>query len=251
MQVRAENIKKEFIRRSGETNVFTAVKPCSITLFPGKLTVVRGRSGGGKSTLLNILSGILTPTEGKVFYDDRDIFTLSDEELSAFRNQNIGYIPQGKSAVSSLTVKENILLPLALYGETDEAEAERLMELLDLAALKDAYPAEMSGGELRRMAIARALIRKPSVLFADEPTGDLDDENTALVFQILRDAASDGMTVMVVTHEGEAAGYADRIFRMDGGNLTAAEKTISEDTAASTEPTTSTNTTASADAGTR
>ncbi len=223
MIIRGENIKKEFIRKSGGTNVFTAVKSCSIELVSGTLTVVRGRSGGGKSTLLNMLSGILPPTEGKVFYDDRDLYEMNDDELSAFRNRTIGYIPQGKSAISSLTVEENILLPLVLYGETDEKEAERLMELFDLTGLRDARSEEMSGGELRRMAIARALIRKPAVLFADEPTGDLDDENTAVVFNILKDAAAEGMAVLVVTHEGEAVGYADKVFRMDGGELKEAE----------------------------
>ena len=219
MLVRGENIKKDYIRKAEGTNVFTAVHTCEMVLIPGEVTVVRGRSGGGKSTLLNILSGILKPSEGAVFYDDRDICQMTDEELSAFRNRYIGYIPQGKSAVSSLTVRENILLPLTLFGETDEDGAKRLMKLLDLTRLADARPEEMSGGELRRMAIARALIRDPRVIFADEPTGDLDDENTAAVFHLLKERAKNGAAVMIVTHEDEAEGLADRTFRMDGGVL--------------------------------
>ena len=219
MRITARNVKKEYIRKIGETNIFTAVHPCSIELGPGEITVLRGRSGGGKSTLLNILSGILKPDAGSVLYDEKDIYTLDDEALSEFRNRKIGYIPQGKSAVSSLNVRENILLPLTLFGEAYEGRAEELMELLDLTGLSDARPEEMSGGELRRMAIARALIRKPEVIFADEPTGDLDDENTAAVFDILKKTAGEGAAVMIVTHEGESEAYADHIFRMDGGVL--------------------------------
>ena len=219
MEVNAWNIQKDFMRKNRGSNIFTAVHPCDFLLPAGKLTVVSGRSGGGKSTLLNILSGILAPTSGKVCYDDQDIYALSDEKLSEFRNRHIGYIPQGKSAVSSLTVLENIMLPLTLFGDRDDQEAMRLMELFEIAHLKDVLPNEMSGGELRRMAIARAMMRKPEVLFADEPTGDLDDQNTKLVFRVLREAADQGAAVMVVTHEGEAAGYADRVYRMDAGEL--------------------------------
>ena len=219
MVIRGENIKKEYIRKHGGSNVLTAVDTCSIELAPERLTVVRGRSGSGKTTLLNMLAGILQPSEGRVFYDDTDIYAMNDEAVSAFRNRNIGYIPQGKSAVASLTVRENILLPLTLYGKTDDAGADQLIREMDLWELRDARPEEMSGGELRRMAIARALLQRPAVIFADEPTGDLDDENTAAVFQMLKRAADDGAAVMVVTHEGEAAGYADFIYRMDKGVL--------------------------------
>ena len=219
MEVRASNIKKDFVRKNRGSNRFTAVHPCDFVLPAGQLIVVSGRSGGGKSTLPNILAGILAPTSGRVCYGDQEIYALSDEMLSEFRNRHIGYIPQGKSAVSSLTVLENVMLPLTLFGDRDDKEAMRLMELFEIAHLKDVLPNEMSGGELRRMAIARAMMRKPEVLFADEPTGDLDDYHTKLVFQVLREAADQGAAVMVVTHEGEAADYADRVYRMDAGEL--------------------------------
>lgn len=219
MQVRAEKIKKDFIRKSKGTNIFTAVQSCDFTMNQGKLTVIRGRSGGGKSTLMNMLSGILLPTEGIVYYDDVDIYSLDDDALSKFRNENIGYVPQGKSAITSLTVKENILLPQIMYGQEDENRALELMEEFDILNLENAMPDELSGGELRRMAIARALIRKPKVLFADEPTGDLDDENTKVVFKSLKQVAEDGTAVLMVTHENEAEGYADTVFRMDAGVL--------------------------------
>ncbi len=228
MVIRGENIKKEYIRKLGVSNVLTAVDTCRLELAPGSMTVVCGRSGSGKTTLLNMLAGILQPSEGRVFYDGTDIYAMDDGRLSVFRNRNIGYIPQGKSAVASLTVRENILLPLTLYGEDDGGEADRLIKRVDLSELRDARPEEMSGGELRRMAIARAMIRKPAVIFADEPTGDLDDENTAAVFRILREAADWGAAVMVVTHEGEAAGYADHMYRMDKGVLCPQMKGTSE-----------------------
>ena len=219
MKVRGENIKKDFVRKTKDTNIFTAVKTCDIEIPAGALTVVRGRSGGGKSTLLNILAGILKPTEGKVFYDDMDIYEMDDEALSQFRNENIGYVPQGKSAIASLSVFENIMLPGILYGNRNEEKAAKLMEQFDITGIKNAMPEELSGGELRRMAIARALINNPKVLFADEPTGDLDDENTIIVFEALKNIAKEGTAVLMITHEGEAEGYADRVFRMDAGVL--------------------------------
>ena len=219
MQIRAEQIKKEFYRKSKGTNIFAAVNTCDFTMEEGTLTVIKGRSGGGKSTLMNMLSGILQPTEGKILYGDVDIYSMKDKELSEYRNRHIGYVPQGKSAIVSLSVIENIMLPEILYGESNEDGAVELMDKFGIAHLRDAMPEELSGGELRRMAIARALIRKPEVLFADEPTGDLDDDNTVIVFEALREIANNGTTVLMVTHENEAEKYADRIYRMDAGVL--------------------------------
>ncbi len=219
MQIRAEQIKKEFYRKSKGTNIFAAVNTCDFIMEEGTLTVIKGRSGGGKSTLMNMLSGILKPTEGKILYGDVDIYSMKDKELSEYRNRHIGYVPQGKSAIVSLSVIENIMLPEILYGESNEDGAVELMDKFGIAHLRDAMPEELSGGELRRMAIARALIRKPEVLFADEPTGDLDDENTVIVFEALREIANNGTTVLMVTHENDAEKYADKIYRMDAGEL--------------------------------
>lgn len=219
MTINAKHIKKDFYRKTKGTNLFTAVQSADITLREGELMVIKGRSGGGKSTLMNMLSGILHPTEGEVYYDDTDIYSLSDEELSLFRNKHIGYIPQGKSAISSLNVAENIIMPGMLYGDPDPKDADELMERFDIAPLKNAMPDELSGGELRRMSIARALFMNPQVLFADEPTGDLDDENTQVVFEALRKVADGGTSVFMVTHEEGAEAYADKVFRMDAGVL--------------------------------
>ena len=219
MQIRAEKIKKEFYRKSKGTNIFAAVNTCDFIMKEGTLTVIKGRSGGGKSTLMNMLSGILQPTEGKILYGDVDIYSMKDKELSEYRNRHIGYVPQGKSAIVSLSVIENIMLPEILYGESNEDGAVELMDRFGITHLRDAMPEELSGGELRRMAIARALIRKPEVLFADEPTGDLDDDNTVIVFEALREIANNGTAVLMVTHENDAEKYADKIYRMDAGEL--------------------------------
>ena len=220
MELKAQGVTKEFIRESKGTNRFTAVDSTDLILSGGELTVLLGRSGSGKTTLLNMLAGLLTPTSGSITLDGQDIYSLPDKELSRLRNLHIGVIPQGQTAIHSLTVRENILLPYTLYGDlTGEATvyASELMEQLDIAHLASAKPSELSGGELRRMAIARAYIRKPEIILADEPTGDLDDENTRTVFEALRKAASDGAAVLAVTHESIAEEYADRVFRMNKG----------------------------------
>ena len=224
MLITARSVSREFIRQGKGTNRFVAVKPTDISLESGRLCVLMGRSGSGKSTLLNLLSGLLTPTSGNILYDERDIYSLSDEELSKFRNANIGVIPQGQTAIQSLSVTDNICLSYMLYGKSGELraarkEAEKLMERLGIAELKDVMPSELSGGELRRMAIARALLRKPAAVFADEPTCDLDDENTAFVLELLRETAHAGAAVFVVTHEKDAEGYADELFDMNAGEL--------------------------------
>ncbi len=219
MKLKAVDIRKEFIRELRDTNVFEAVKPCNIEISEKEFIVVSGKSGSGKSTLLNMLSGILEPTSGEVLYDDKNIYSMKDEELSKFRNKHIGFIPQGKSAIMSLSVLENVMVPLSLYGERDEEKALLLLEKFDIADLKDVMPDELSGGELRRMSIARALMRDPDVIFADEPTGDLDDENTRIVFEALRKTADEGTAVFVVTHEEDGKSYSDRAYRMNSGEL--------------------------------
>ena len=220
MELRAEGISRSFFRKGKGTNVFTAVKETCFLLPEAKLTVLTGRSGSGKSTLLNILSGLLDPDTGRVYAGDQDLYQLEDRERSLFRNRHFGFVPQGQSAIGSLTVEENILLPFRLYREEeDTAYARELMERMGIQELSDAMPRELSGGEMRRMAIARALVRRPEVIFADEPTGDLDEENTCSVLQLLQETAEKGAAVLLVTHEPEAVKFADRICHMSGGIL--------------------------------
>ena len=226
MLLRAENISKTFFRNTGSSNYFYAVSPMSIEVPPETVTVLTGRSGSGKTTLLNMLSGILPPTEGRVWLDSTDLYSMKDAALSRFRNERIGVIPQARSAVDTLTVMENILLPARLYGKAAPVENAVLwMEKFDIAHLADALPKELSGGELRRMAVVRAIARDPDVLFADEPTGDLDNENTEIVLSALSSFAHrQKKAVFIVTHENDALRYADRLFRMDKGQVTIQEK---------------------------
>lgn len=224
MIITAERVCKEFIRQGRNTNRFIAVSSADLCIESGKLTVLMGRSGSGKTTLLNMLAGLLTPTSGKVLYDSEDIYALDDDKLSKFRCEHIGVIPQGQTAIHSLNVIDNICLSYMIYGSDTERKAafpaaQELMRKLGIAGLENEMPSALSGGELRRMAIARAMLRKPDVIFADEPTCDLDDENTELVLQALKESAQSGTAVFVVTHEKDAVDYADIVLNMSGGAL--------------------------------
>lgn len=225
MIIEATGLTKEFARARGGKRLFTAVHPLDIGLEERQLTVVSGHSGSGKSTLANMLAGILTPTAGHVRLDGTDLYSLRDEELSRLRNERIGLIPQGHTALRALTVLDNVLLPSILYTK-DEAPADRARELLasvGLGDLADAAPTELSGGELRRMAIARALLMDPAIVIADEPTAGLDSTNATAVLTLLRDAADRGAAVLVVSHEAEAQRFADRSYVMEDGHLRESE----------------------------
>ena len=220
MILRTENVTRQYFRQGKGTNVFTALQETSLSISGGKLIEIMGRSGSGKSTLLNVCAGLLEPTTGKVFLDDTDLYLLEDKERSRLRNQAIGVIPQGQTGLRSLTVLENVLLPCEMYGITGQEEyAMELLERVGIADLAGTYPSELSGGEMRRLSIARALIRNPGVLLADEPTGDLDDENTHVVLGMLRRFADEGTAVLLVTHESDAEEYADEVYRMEKGIL--------------------------------
>ena len=220
MELRTQGVSRRFFRNTKQSNFFYAVRETDFLLPAGKLTEITGRSGSGKSTFLNILAGLLEPTEGKVFLEDIDLYSLADGPRSELRGRSIGVIPQGQTGLHSLTVLENVKLPCTMYGvKAEDDEALALLEQVGIAHLRDAYPGELSGGEMRRLSIARALIRKPGILLADEPTGDLDDENTRAVLALLRRAADEGTAVLLVTHEREAAAYADAVYQMSDGVL--------------------------------
>ena len=225
MIIEATGLTKEFARARGGKRLFTAVHPLDIGLEERQLTVVSGHSGSGKSTLANMLAGILTPTAGHVRLDGTDLYSLRDEELSRLRNERIGLIPQGHTALRALTVLDNVLLPSILYANA-EAPVDRARELLaavGLDDLADAAPTELSGGELRRMAIARALLMDPAIVLADEPTAGLDSANATAVLTLLRDAADRAAAVLVVSHEAEAQRFADRSYVMEDGHLRASD----------------------------
>jgi putative ABC transport system ATP-binding protein len=223
----AESIGKNFNRGKSKAS-FNVLDDISLELNPGELVILTGKSGSGKSTLLNILSGLLKPTEGKVTYGEKNIYELNDKELSAIRNDDFGYITQIQSPISSLTVIQNVLLPLTLFDtKTDYYDSENeynkravyLLKRLGIDYLKDAMPSELSGGELKRMMIARSLIKNPKHIFADEPTADLDNENTVIVLELLKDYASHGSSVIIATHENEAKEYADKQYYFEGQKL--------------------------------
>lgn len=236
MILRAEKISKKYPRKTKNANFFYAVSETDFELSENSLIEICGRSGSGKSTFLNMVCGILTPSSGKILiYDENktslqdltrqspvDLYSIEDDARSAFRNKNFGVIPQGQSGLSSLSVLENVKLPALVYGE-DSSElncfALSLLEKVGIADLKNEFPQNLSGGEMRRMAIARALINKPKFIFADEPTSDLDDENTQNILGLLRQISKEGASVLLVTHEVGAEKYADKVFRMDGGVL--------------------------------
>ena len=221
MKLSAEAVKKNFFRKSRTSNVFCAVQETSLSVESGELVEITGRSGSGKSTLLNMVGGLLQPSAGKVLLDGQDLYALDDRALSRLRSEKIGMICQGQMSLRSLTVLENVMLPGLLYDRPAglEAEARALLERMGIAALADARPDELSGGELRRVAIAEALIRRPGIILADEPTGSLDDENTEIVLRLLRQLADEGRAVLLVTHEAGAGKYADRAYTMQAGVL--------------------------------
>lgn len=243
MLLKAEQISREFIRKRGESNVFQAVRPLDFTLAENSLTILRGASGSGKSTLLNILAGLLQPTSGRVILhgvslnsigsggigtdgtdsDSTDLYALDDAGRSKLRNTHLGIIPQGQTTLHSFNVLENVLLPYTIYGETitarETGHAVTLLDRLGIADLKDVMPSELSGGELRRVCIARALIKNPEIILADEPTGDLDEENTEIILNLFKTFAKEGKSILMVTHEKDIDSYADHLYQMKNGEL--------------------------------
>ena len=221
MELRAENISQDFLRDSAREGYIVAVAETDLCLPAGTVTVVMGRSGSGKSTLLHILGGLLPPVTGKVFVGTTDLYALSEDARAELRSSSLGIVPQQLMSLRALTVRENALLSALLYGREQDvsAHADALMERLGIASLAHVYPSELSGGELRRMMIARALAGTPQILLLDEPTGDLDAENTRRVLELVRETADAGTAVLLVTHERAAASYADVCYTMAEGRL--------------------------------
>jgi len=221
MKLKSKGITRSFFRKGRNTNFFYALQKTDFELQEGAVTEIVGRSGSGKTTFANILSGLLVPTEGSLYLDGVDIYALSDEKRSILRNRHIGIVPQGQTGLQSLTVLENVLAPAMMYGDMKgiEAIARQYLEEMEISDLCDIYSNELSGGELRRMSIARALINSPEIIIADEPTGDLDDDTTALVLRLFRRLADKGCSVLIITHEQEVVNYADNIYRMEKGIL--------------------------------
>ncbi|MDR1404550.1 MAG: ABC transporter ATP-binding protein [Candidatus Methanoplasma sp.] len=219
-QIETAGLTKEYSRG---VRPFDAVHDVSLKVEEGDFISVMGRSGSGKSTLLNLVAGLLRPTSGNVMVKGRDISALSDRESSFIRNSEIGYVPQGHSLLGNLTVLENVLLPHSLFRRKTGDARERAVSLLEsmgIEDLADSLPRALSGGEQRRAAVARALINSPSVLIADEPTGDLDTETSQQVMELFQKINCSGTAVLMVTHEQDTANFGNRHFTMNGGILT-------------------------------
>ena len=215
-----KNVWKTF--NKGTVNEKQALCGVNLTLNDGDFCTVIGGNGAGKSTLLRILGTMDKPDEGKVYIAGKDISNLKNSEMAKFRRTHIGFIYQDYKLIPEYTAYENIILPLILDGEdADEEAVTELLESLGIDYCKDKFPAQMSGGEQQRVAIARALITHPSVIFADEPTGNLDAASAETVAKMLTFAASKyQQTIVMVTHDRQMAEYADRILTITDGSVT-------------------------------
>lgn len=287
------DLTRRFVRRG---TPFDAVSHVTLSVDAGEFIAIVGRSGNGKSTLINMVAGLVRPSSGTVHVDGRDVATLGDRELSLLRNRTIGFVTQSQTLLGNLTVLDNVILPATMFpdplpfartenkdddpvrgaaarsapddrcvagdgaepndgkgevstesadpympdviapiADTDRSSdaqvlrpdmlaerAKRLLAQLGVDDLADSYPRELSGGEMRRVSIARALMNQPKLLIADEPTGDLDQESTDIVMRLLRSQADNGTAILMVTHDPDALAYADKVYRMDAGALSMA-----------------------------
>ncbi len=218
MIIEARNIIKEYSRGDRK---FLALDGVNIGICAGDFVNIIGRSGSGKSTLLNIIAGMLSPSSGHVYFHGADISEKTDSELSLMRNKNIGFIPQGVSALPALNIIENVLMPYCLYHNDAGAEgyAHELLERFGIGNLSGAYPDELSGGELRRALIARAVVNRPEIVIADEPTSDLDVKSSEEVMRIFAGLNAEGVAILVVSHDLESLKYGKRVFTMESGKL--------------------------------
>lgn len=214
-----KNVSKTY--GSGESAV-NALKKVSFSVQKGEFVAVVGESGSGKSTLLNMIGGLDTPTSGEIFIDGKNIFTMEDSKLTIFRRRNIGFIFQNFNLIPELTVEQNIIFPILLdYKKPDKKYLEELLDILKLKERRNHLPSQLSGGQQQRVAIGRALITRPSIILADEPTGNLDTHNTSEVITLLKEAAKKyEQTIVMITHSQSIAQTADRILQVSDGMLT-------------------------------
>lgn len=221
--IETRDLKKTFIRAGRE---FHAVDGINFSLEKGEFVHIIGRSGSGKSTFLSLLSGLLRPTSGNVYFEGNDIFERNDEEISAYRNSLIGVVPQFVSTMPNLTVLENIVLPRMFdphagqdrkEGGYAEERGRMLLDMLGISHLEKQFPRELSGGEVRRVMIARAMMNEPKVLLADEPTSDLDKKSGDEVMKLFKNLHREGVSLVVVTHEPESLSYGTKTVEMESG----------------------------------
>mgnify|MGYP001348716096 CR=1 FL=1 len=220
MRIVAENLEQAY-ESAGRRLV--VLKDISFTVEPDEFVAIVGPSGSGKTTLLGLLAGLDRPSSGRVLLDGRDLGAMSEDERAAFRAANVGFVFQTFQLIPTLTALENVLVPLELKGNGRRADIDRaraLLERVGLGERLDHYPAQLSGGEQQRVALARAFANEPAVLFADEPTGNLDAENGAAVADLLVELNRERRTTLVlVTHDPKLAARAGRVIRLEGGRI--------------------------------
>ena len=214
-----KNISKTY--GTGETAV-EALKDVSFSVEKGEFLAIVGESGSGKSTLLNMIGALDSPTAGKVIIDGKDIMAMKDDAATIFRRRNIGFIFQAFNLIPELTVEQNIVFPLLLdYQKPDKKHLDELLKVLNLENRRKHLPSQLSGGQQQRVAIGRALITRPSIILADEPTGNLDSKNSSEVIALLKDAARRyEQTIIMITHNRVIAQSADRILQVKDGVVT-------------------------------
>ena len=214
--IKTENLTRTYGKGDGKV---TALAGVDITINDGEMVAIIGKSGSGKSTLLNLLGGLDKATEGKVFYNDKDLSTMNDTKLSEFRLKNIGFVFQFFDLIPELTAEENVLFPAKLAKKKETTESD-LYTALDITDRVKHYPSELSGGQQQRAAIARALINDPDVILCDEPTGNLDKASGEEVMNLLKRLNQEqNKTVIIVTHDESIASGADRIVRIEDGEI--------------------------------
>ena len=213
------NVSKTY--GSGEAAV-KALKKVSFSVPKGEYVAIVGESGSGKSTLLNMIGALDTPTCGKVVISGKEIFSMNDRKLTIFRRRNIGFIFQAFNLIPELTVEQNIVFPMLLdYQKPDRKYLEELLSVLNLKERRNHLPSQLSGGKQQRVAIGRALFTRPALILADEPTGNLDSQNTSEVIALLKEASKKyEQTIIMITHSRSIAQTADRILQVSDGELT-------------------------------
>lgn len=217
--LKIQNLSKKYIRNSE----FNAVDSINLEIKQGEFVVIIGKSGSGKSTLLNLISGVLSPNKGNICFNDIVITDQNDDEKSEIRNKYFGYIPQQSITLDNLNILDNVCLPSFIYNTDIDSygRGRFLLSELGIEKLENSYPKELSGGELKRVMIARSLINYPNVILADEPTSDLDKINTIDVLEILKkENKQNNTTIIMVTHDLACLDYADTIYTMESGKLT-------------------------------
>ena len=218
MLLKTKSLSKSFARGK---NSFFAVKDVDFSISASDFVFIVGRSGSGKTTFLNLVSGILNPSQGQVFFEDEDISSMNDTAKSFYRNELIGFVPKSLAYLPNLSVFDNVRVPFFLFNRDGDSEgrALSLLELMDIAHLKNEMPQNLSGGEVKRMLIARALMNSPKLLIADEPTANLDKETSETVMNLIKSVNKLGTAVLIVTHDSEILDENSTIYKMDAGEL--------------------------------